>query len=666
MNAWLLNAKRTAGGCRTGLTCCFLLASGLARSATTGPFEVDISSREQVRSFYQTAYAASEGVAIGWTGTLTGCDPGTTSSLHREAVLRRVNAFRALAGIPSGVVLREDYSARAQRAALIMSANNRVTHTPPSNWICFHPDGAEGALNSDLALGVAGIDAVVGYMDDFGTANGPVGHRRYLLYPQTRQMGVGDVEATSPVQPFANAIWVIDGQFNAARPATRDGFVAWPPPGFVPYPLVYARWSLSYPKADFRAATVRLRLQGKLVPVRIEPVSTDFAENTLVWVPHELAALRATEWPRPSEDTRYEVEVANVTLAGVTTNFSYAVTVFDPAVETPGFLGGRIEGADRLNPGETARYDFTPVPWASGHEWLRGVKSPVHLAEGAEDGLGRWIDQTSPDYPAIVPGLGLAGSSAFHLAHPRPVDQHLLLNGIFVPGVNAELRFHSRLARARPAQVARVQVSRNAGGHWEDLFAQPGTSTIGEQAFAERILSLAAHAGRPIQVRFSYDYTSGTFFSTTDETSGWFIDNVILSGVEELTDSQMTDLGSETSFELRETAAGTYSLHVRPRVFSGFHGEWGPAKTVAVAAPLPPEILFEPGIVVVGERLYVTVRVANLPPGGRFELQRTSHFADGWRPEPGASFEEMVPGAVFRVAVPLDEREFAAFRLVLR
>ncbi len=665
MNAWLLKSKRVACVCRTGLTG-LVLASGLVRAATTGPFEVDVFSREQVRSFYQTAYAASEGIPIGWTGTLTGCDPGTVSSLHREAVLRRINAFRALAGIPSGVVLREDYSAKAQRAALIMSANNRVTHTPPSNWICYHPQGAEGALNSDLALGVAGIDAVVGYMDDFGSDNGPVGHRRYLLYPQTRQMGVGDVDATSPVQPFANAIWVIDGQFNAARPATRDGFVAWPPPGFVPYPLVYARWSLSYPRADFRAATVRLRLQGELVPVRLEPVSTDFAENTLVWIPHELSALRATEWPRPAEDARYEVEVANVTLAGVTTNFNYAVTVFDPAVETPGFLGGRIEGTDRVNTGETVQYTFTPVPWASAHEGLRAAASPIHLADGAEDGLDRWIDQTSPDYPAIAPGLGLAGSAAFHLAHPRPFDQHLALNSLLVPGTEAELRFHSRLARARPAQVARVQISKDDGGHWEDLYAQPGTSTIGEQAFVERVLSLAAYAGRAIRLRFSYDYTSGTFFSTTDGTSGWFVDNVILSGVEELTDPRMTDLGSETSFEFREAVAGTYSLHVRPRVFGGFQGEWGPAKTVVVSTPAPPEIRFEPGILVIGERLHVTVRVANLPAGGQFELQRTSHFASGWHPEPGALFEEIVPGAFFRVTVSVDEREFAAYRLVLR
>ena len=139
-------------------------------------------------------------------------------------------------------------------------------------------------------------------------------------------MGVGDMPAANGLRS-ANAIWVYDNM-SGARPATRDGFVAWPPPGFVPYSIVYARWSLSLPKADFSQALITMtNVAGQMV-TRKEANAGGYGENTLVWVPDGLAD--NARWARPLTDTVYTVTVANVSVGGEKRTFSYNVTVFDP------------------------------------------------------------------------------------------------------------------------------------------------------------------------------------------------------------------------------------------------------------------------------------------------------------------------------------------------
>ncbi len=61
----------------------------------------------------------------------------------------------------------------------------------------------------------------------------------------------------------------------------------------------------------------------------LEPVATGYGENTLVWIPKGLAD-NAT-WPQPTADTRYRVNITNVRIGGNYRNFSYEVSVFDPA-----------------------------------------------------------------------------------------------------------------------------------------------------------------------------------------------------------------------------------------------------------------------------------------------------------------------------------------------
>ena len=260
------------------------LPKGTINWSVTGGFSVNAYSREQVRSFYNAVYPTSDDIPMQTTANVATCTPGTNSTAYKEAVLRRINWFRAMAGVPASVSLNPTFSARDQDAAVIMSANNALSHFPPSSWSCFTANGANAASNSNIAIGNSGAAAVSAYIWDFGANNSAVGHRRWLLYPQTQLMGTGDVPAAGGFNS-ANAIWVFDGNYGGPRPATRTPFVAWPPAGFLPYQLAYPQWSFALTNAILSAATVSMRSNGVSVAAALQPYVTGYGENTLVWVP---------------------------------------------------------------------------------------------------------------------------------------------------------------------------------------------------------------------------------------------------------------------------------------------------------------------------------------------------------------------------------------------
>lgn len=90
-----------------------------------------------------------------------------------------------MAGIPPLLGLDDTYSAKAQAATLMMSVNRKLSHSPDSSWTCYTANGREGAGSSNLYLGVFGPSAISGYIRDPGSGNYFVGHRRWILYPQT-------------------------------------------------------------------------------------------------------------------------------------------------------------------------------------------------------------------------------------------------------------------------------------------------------------------------------------------------------------------------------------------------------------------------------------------------------------------------------------------------
>jgi hypothetical protein len=105
-----------------------------------------------------------------------------------------------MAGVPP-VTLSAALSAKAQQAALIMLAQDNLSHYPPRTWKCWGKTGNMSASNSDLALGTTqaangayngnfGPWAVDLYMEDPGVLD--VGHCFWVLSPYVRVVGTGD------------------------------------------------------------------------------------------------------------------------------------------------------------------------------------------------------------------------------------------------------------------------------------------------------------------------------------------------------------------------------------------------------------------------------------------------------------------------------------------
>jgi hypothetical protein len=281
---------------------------------------VDTTDRADVVAFFNANYRPGNAVAMGWTGSYATCTAGTTAPAYADATLQRVNYFRAMAGLPGTVVLDATLNAKDQSAALMMSAQGALSHTPPTTFACYSTAGAQAAGSSNLALFAAGPDAITLYMDDAGNSN--AGHRRWILFPPQVTMGTGSAPSMSG-KISSNALWVL-GPFGS-RPSGPDG-VAWPPRGFVPFqvmPSTSNLWSLTYPGADFSAASVTMARGSVSIPVVVQPLSFGFGDNTLVWKEDGVASL-------PRKDTTYSVLVNNVKIGAAVRAFAYEVTVIDP------------------------------------------------------------------------------------------------------------------------------------------------------------------------------------------------------------------------------------------------------------------------------------------------------------------------------------------------
>ncbi len=272
--------------------------------------------REKILLDYEVHYLGTNLTNCGWTGAVSGCNAGTASQESHDKVAERINYYRRMVGLNDDVTLDAAKGAKCQEAALMMKANNQLSHNPPSSWTCYTADGAEAAANSNIALGMHSVNAVTGYMDDFGANNKDVGHRRWILYSKAKVMGDGSTDGS-------NAIWVMGNSGNP-YPANMPEYFSWPPKNYVPAPLVFDRWSFSKPDADFNAATVTMKdASNNSVTVSIIARSVGYGDNAIVWEPTGI------NLSGPG-DVKYTVTVADVNVGGTPKTYTYSVIIVQP------------------------------------------------------------------------------------------------------------------------------------------------------------------------------------------------------------------------------------------------------------------------------------------------------------------------------------------------
>ena len=270
-----------------------------------------VAAKNLFEDYYEASKSTTEDIA--WTGDEPSCDPGSVPQTTMDKIFMRLAYFRRAAGLNNTVEENTTKSEKAQQAALMMHANNKLDHFPPDTWKCFSATGKEGAGNSLLTT-ARNAEAIDSYLRDAGPDNGPVGHRRWLLWPTLQEIGVGNTAN-------ANAIWVLG---NAGTPPSdAPEFIAWPPEGYTPKQFVYPRWSFSIKGADFTGAEVSMKdALGNSIALTVEALDNAYGDRTIVWVPEGVNT-------NVMDDTSYTVTLTNVGVNDETRSYEYTVTIFD-------------------------------------------------------------------------------------------------------------------------------------------------------------------------------------------------------------------------------------------------------------------------------------------------------------------------------------------------
>lgn len=123
----------------------------------------------------------------------------------------------------------------------------------------------------------------MGQMDDNGSNNTACGHRRWILNPNNIEFGHGSTPKAMALGVFSD-VTTHDNVYDSI-PAlwTNNDFVAWPSPDYFIENLVPRRWSFSYSGGRFDKTEVKVKVDGKVKQVTIEPLAYGYGLNTIVW-----------------------------------------------------------------------------------------------------------------------------------------------------------------------------------------------------------------------------------------------------------------------------------------------------------------------------------------------------------------------------------------------
>ena len=567
----------------------FAWAPGTGSPAAVQDFVVDTSVRNDVLSFFNCIYTASENypAEIAWSGTVSASVgvAGTTSAIFKEDVRRRINFYRALVSLPADITFDATACSKDQEAALMFVRNADITHNPPPTWLSYTAAASEAAANSNLAIGfntnTYGPEAINGYMRDDGNGNEPVGHRRWLIFSQAQIMGTGDIPLSGTFA-CANANWVV-GNF---KPTPVQKFVPWPSAGYLPLPLVPTRWSLTYPGADFSQATVSMTKSGTAIAVQLTSVNANgYGDNTLVWTP--------TGVPPASinGDTAYHVTVSGIQGAGVPSSYSYTVTVFDPDV-----LNDSVTISGTGTPDITgANYTFNSIPGVDALNLQVSTGSTAGWTEGAEDAPVPQIQPaTTGTYALRQSAVKQTGAKAFQLTFPEFSDQSFQITRSIIATGSSNLVFNECFHFVTAISRLSAEVSTDNGITWTEVWGRNGSgSWNGISVFNSHSISLAGYAGTPVVVRFIFRPGNSAYIGQ-DTAVGIFLDDISVTNATELVNITSTNLsGSATSFTLNAVTAGTsltpdtsYYLRIRPSIGLRWYG-FGPIKIVKTNASAP-------------------------------------------------------------------------------
>ncbi|MEL4356546.1 MULTISPECIES: CAP domain-containing protein [unclassified Luteococcus] len=457
-----------------------LTGPGLAQAALPANPTVDNSTRAGALAAYRSYNEAATAVAGGWTGNVSSCTPGTVSADAQAATLATINYYRSMVGL-APASFNAAWSAKAQQAALMMEANNSLSHNPPNTWKCWTSDGAGAAATGNLALGFSnGAKAINGYIDDAGNDT-TLGHRRWILDPRITTMGSGFTAR-------GNSLKLWEGSVPATNPANTPAFVSWPDAGYVPKVLVPKNniWTVSASDAstDMSSATVSITSDGKAVPVEVTRPTAGYGKPAVGFKPGISAA-------DVTSDKTLVITVSGMKKGGVEQPaYTYRTTLFDQTQDkSPQTLAWTPAG-DGLT-GKTATMMATstsglPVTYSSSTPTVCTVSGATvsYLAEGSctitakQAGDATWA-ATSESRTILVGQAGKA-SNVITWAQPAAVDSGT--SGTLGATASSGLAVSYASGTPSVCTVSGTTVKYLSGGTCTVTASQSGSATVNAAA----------------------------------------------------------------------------------------------------------------------------------------------------------------------------------------
>ena len=542
-------------------------------------FTVDGQNRNDVVSFWQGVYQASEGYwdRCAWSGNYTAVSPytnaeGGTSGAFVTDVERRLNFYRALCQVPATAHLNtgatvsiDPYdptnlytpttspslaasttkAAAAQRSAYMIirtysatgNSSTAMNHNPLQASCTAWTTTAWNANHyGNLAFtyyGPAAVDSYLGEnaLNADAAWNLQVGHRRWALYPPSTDFASGDTPGaydpvTNTVWPPTNVLYVVPK--TSEKAVVAPAFVAYPAAGFFPAPLNSSLWSLSYPGAVFDTASVTMTTAvGVAVPLVIQARGGSYGDPAIVWQVSGDPALTAV-----NSDTKYNVTVAGISGSGVPSSYTYSVTLINPNQITS---DQSLFGASAPSTTASTIYQLTPPAKAEAIQVNCFQPLSTAWSETAEDSpTPGVIASTAASYTfrstCSFAGFGpISGAKSFRLTFPVYYDARL--NGVpsqsfdlgreLLPGASATLNFKYRRGYMSLDTCLVVELSNDGGVTWTQQGAAITGNTSGspDVAVPSPIALALSTSTVPVRVRFRLGVPAGRSFYADQKTT---------------------------------------------------------------------------------------------------------------------------------------------------
>lgn len=339
------------------------------------------------------------------------CDPGVLKESEKLAVLEYLNEVRALHDL-APVTYDYQHDEETAQAALLIVANNSMSHRP-SNWAeCFTEAGYAGSSTSNLRwvgpeefkgepLFGQSVGDIRSWMVDENVYS--LGHRRWLLDPFLTQISYGRVDGApwgyDKNQIAQGSAIKVFGYDEGQTPTHTPDFVAYP---YRDYPvdlfLVDWYWSFSAvidplsqqnnDDVDYQDAAITITGQAGEKTVQDVSSNTDGfgLPNFLQW---KVADVQINQ--------PYHVQIDNVLVQGQARNYEYYVLITPSSYEQINTSLIEDPQADEI------------IPIKSGDKFAVAVKPPYRIDNGYSYS-DRRMDIQSTEYSPYATIYRVAGA----------------------------------------------------------------------------------------------------------------------------------------------------------------------------------------------------------------------------------------------------------------